>query len=141
MATQAETHPPCTVALVHHLGANSPPGHLCLLAINCASPPESPGGPGVSDAGEDSGAPEDMGTWVLRWHCSMAAGAQAELPQVVKTISSAKQDAHGGGCLRSPQGTSPSLPWGRNQLSLLLSPPSTEQTKSLQALKNYSLLP
>lgn len=65
--------------------------------------------------GGECGAPEDMGTWALRWHCSMAAGAQADLLQVAKAISSAKQDAQKAGYLRSPQGTSPALPWGRNQ--------------------------
>lgn len=70
--------------------------------------------------------------------------------QVVKTINSAKQDAHWGGCLRSPQGTSPSLPWGRNQetaVSAAFSPsnradqvsPSPEKLLNA-ALSSYPLI-
>lgn len=92
--------------------------------------------------GGECGAPKDMGTWVLWWHCSTATGAQAELPKEAKAISSAKQDAHRGGCLRSPQETSPHLPGGKNQETTVSAAFSTsnrgEQVSPGPA--NYSLV-
>lgn len=81
-------------------------------------------------------APEDMGTWVLWWHWSVAAGAQAELLKEAKANSSAKQDTCSGAVSGDPR--APVLLFlggeSRRQLTLLLSPPATEQNKSAQAL-------
>lgn len=86
--------------------------------------------------GGERGAPEDVGTWKLWWRCGMAAGAQAELPEEARAISSAKQDAHRAVVSGAPRkqvllflGTE-----SKRQLSLLLSPSATEQSKSPQAL-------
>lgn len=61
----------------------------------------------------------------------MAAGAQAALPEEAKAISSAKQDVHRE-LSEEPPGNLLLFLGGesRRQLSLLLSPPAAEQSKS-----------
>lgn len=74
---------------------------------------------------------------------ALAAGAQAELPEEAKVISSAKQDARSGVVSGAPPETSPDLPGGRKQettVSAAFSPSNrAEQVSPSPA--NYSLLP
>lgn len=49
MVTQTETQPPCTVALIHHSGAKSPPGHTLIHHSLCQCH-TSPVGAGVNNA-------------------------------------------------------------------------------------------
>jgi len=69
----------------------------------CAHPPltvpvpqRALGAGGLAMHRGEHGAADDMGTWVLWWHCSMAAGPQADIPKEGRAISSAKQDAQRG---------------------------------------------
>lgn len=93
--------------------------------------------------GGERQAPEDMGTWVLWWHWSVAAGAQAELLKEAKANSSAKQDACSGAVSGDPRAPVLLFLGGRKQettVSAAFSPSNrAEQVSPSPA--NYSLLP
>lgn len=127
MATQTETHPPCNVALIHHSGAKSPLGHKHSSTTLCQSHTSPVGLESAMHRGKH-GAPEEPGgcdgsaewLWVLREHFMRK---QKQLAQ--------QNNMYTGGLSEEPSGNLLFLGGeSRRQLSLLLSPPAPEHSKS-----------
>lgn len=139
MATQTETQPPCTVALIHRSGAKSPPGHTYSSSTHCAHPRQALWGLGLAVHRGEHGAPEEPGG------CDGSAGWLLVLRQhfLRKQKQLAQQNKmYTGSCLRNPQETFCSFLEGKagdNCLFCFL--PQQQNRASLPSPDNYSLLP